>query len=569
MIRVLRNRIISGHNISQLFPCLGGYTMEKPLLENYGLTQKDLDHYLEQKKLFEQEYEKHLASNEKISFFITWIISSIIIFIIMLLVDHAIFEGKIWLIFVVPISALFFPTFLIIAIMDGPYQFLNRREEIKAQYFSVELEKKCIEYEKALKEYDHYLDQINKNYWIQMTGLEFEKEVASLFRGNGYNATLTPATADGGVDIILIRGDERIAVQCKHHVNPVGPNDVRALQGVVASQNYSKGIFVSLNGYTATVRQEVRSGNVQIELLELKDILQMAKGSHENSLKDSENVSRKTDLRKKPRLGDIVTHKTFGEGIIIEIVQKDNNETYLTIDFVHSVKKFVFPNSFIDDHLAFKKISENEVFREYSFNGYWMFAREEYKKVLTIFPNDNKDYFHLINGLKEVMKIENLDFKALVINFEKIRPEYYYGGKRFEISQQKGLLGAITTFESYITSIREQRLSIKGFYDFLIKESNDNEIYLSNKRSDGESIVETLLNKNPIDKLIPEHIEIYIERIQYILSIEKIDIACLARYSACASRSEFIEKYPIYDEPSTDTVLEWLTRYYKKTITTI
>lgn len=208
----------------------------------------------------------------------------------MLLVDHAIFEEKIWLIFVVPISALFFPTFLIIAIMDGPYQFLNRREEIKAQYFSVELEKKCIEYEKALKEYDHYLDQINKNYWIQMTGLEFEKEVASLFRGNGYNATLTPATADGGVDIILIRGDERIAVQCKHHVNPVGPNDVRALQGVVASQNYSKGIFVSLNGYTATVRQEVRSGNVQIELLELKDILQMAKEDRKPSIKKpSEN----------------------------------------------------------------------------------------------------------------------------------------------------------------------------------------------------------------------------------------------------------------------------------------
>ena len=49
-----------------------------------------------------------------------------------------------------------------------------------------------------------------------------------------------------------------------------------------------------------------------------------------------------------------------------------------------------------------------------------MFAREEYKKVLTIFPNDNKDYFHLINGLKEVMKIENLDFKALCLNGENL-----------------------------------------------------------------------------------------------------------------------------------------------------
>lgn len=312
--------------------------MKKPLLKDYGLTQNDLNHYLEQKKLFEQEYEKHLATNEKISFFITWIISTIIVFIIMLLADHAIFEGKIWLIFVVPISTLVFPTFFIIEIMGAPYQFLNRREEIKARYFSVELEKNCIEYEKALKEYDHYLDQIDKNYWIQMTGLEFEKEVASLFRGNGYNATLTPATADGGVDIILTRGDERIAVQCKHHVNPVGPNDVRALQGVVASQNYSKGIFVSLNGYTATVRQEVRSGNVQIELLELKDILQMAKGDCKPSIKKpSENQnppyqtipfkpSKPTQVPQTPRLKEFNRKITVQLGDEVTIAYLEDSE---------------------------------------------------------------------------------------------------------------------------------------------------------------------------------------------------------------------------------------------------
>ena len=320
--------------------------MEKPSLGNYGLTQNDLDHYLKQKKLFEQEYEKHLATNEKISFFITWIISTIIVvFIIMLLADHAIFEGKIWLIFVVPISTLVFPTFFIIAIMGGPYQFLNRREEIKARYFSIELEKKCIEYEKALKDYDHYLNQIDKNYWNQMTGLEFEKEVASLFRGNGYNATLTPATADGGIDIILIRGDEHIAVQCKHHAKPVGPNDVRALQGVVASQNYSKGIFVSLNGYTATVRQEVRSGNVQIELLELKDILQMAKGDCKFSIKkppESPNPSdqiipfkpsKPTQVLQAPRLKEFNRKITVQLGDEVKIRYLEDSEV-ITIKLV-------------------------------------------------------------------------------------------------------------------------------------------------------------------------------------------------------------------------------------------
>lgn len=542
--------------------------MEEPKLSDYGLSGQDLVRYESQcHQYYEKErmaIEQKKKSIKKIMMVLT--IGSILLGIILAIANS---ESDVWFAYLIsPFGFMIIPLLILFQNIDSVHLSEDKLKELRAVIDS-ELKAKCEKYYREKREYENYIEKCQRDFWITMDGYRFEKAVASLFRTNGYNATVTPVVADGGVDIILEKKGERIAVQCKHHAKPIGPNDVRALQGVVASQNYSKGIFVSLNGYTATVRQEVRSGNVQIELLELKDILQMAKGSQENSLKNPENVPRKTDFGKKPRLGDIVTHKTFGEGIIIEIVPKDNNEAYLTIDFVHSVKKFVFPNSITDDHLAFKKISEIEVFREYSFNGYWMFAREEYKKVLTIFPNDNKDYSHLINGLKEVMKIENLDFKALVINFEKIRPEYYYGGKRFEISQQKGLLGAITTFESYVTSIREQRLSIKGFYDFLIKESNDNEIYLSNKRSDGESIIETLLNKNPIDKLILEHIEIYIERIQYILSKEKIDIACLARYSACASRSEFIEKYPIYDEPSTDTILEWLTRYYKKTITTI
>ena len=38
--------------------------MEKPTLEKYGLTQKDVEYYLRQKELFEKEYKKHLVINE-------------------------------------------------------------------------------------------------------------------------------------------------------------------------------------------------------------------------------------------------------------------------------------------------------------------------------------------------------------------------------------------------------------------------------------------------------------------------------------------------------------------------
>lgn len=343
--------------------------MDKPIPENYGLTQKNLEYYQKQKELFDKEYAKHLAINEKISFFITWIISTIIVFIIiMLLVDRTIFKEKVWLIFVVPISAFFFPTLLILAITDGPYQFLDREKEIKARYFSIELERKYIEYQKALKEYEEYLEKCTIDFWNSLNGNAFEKEIAKLFRTQGYSATVTSATGDGGVDIILTKDGKRIAVQCKHHTKPVGPNDVRALQGVVASQNYSKGIFVSLNGYTSTVRQEVRSGNVQIELLELRDILQMAKGDCQPCIKqpdETQNSStpaitereiimklyEKVSDEDLPQLvGKSVRHKQFGEGMISDIIDRKYIEIYF-FD-ASEYKKFIFPDAFADRYLV-------------------------------------------------------------------------------------------------------------------------------------------------------------------------------------------------------------------------
>ena len=182
-----------------------------------------------------------------------------------------------------------------------------------------------------------------------------EREIAKLYRNQGYDAKVTSATADGGVDIILNKDGERIAVQCKHHAKPIGPNDVRALQGVVASQNYSKGIFVSLNGYTSTVYYEVRNGNVKIDLLDLKDILKMAKKDPYEPFDNPEKSFEKKEMQREPVLGEIVIHKIFGDGKIIKINPKENGEKYLTVDFTHSIKDFVFPSAFLMGFLMFQE----------------------------------------------------------------------------------------------------------------------------------------------------------------------------------------------------------------------
>lgn len=145
----------------------------------------------------------------------------------------------------------------------------------KERYIDADLEKRVIRYREELSQYEHDLEKMRVDYWNNLTGLQFEKEVAKLFEQQGYCAFVTKAVGDGGVDIVLNKEDERVAVQCKHHKSKVGPNDVRALQGVVYNGDYTSGIFVSLNGFTPTVYQEVADGRVRIELLTLTDLLNL------------------------------------------------------------------------------------------------------------------------------------------------------------------------------------------------------------------------------------------------------------------------------------------------------
>ena len=248
--------------------------MEKPNLETYGLTKNELENYPKNKSLFDLEYKKHLKANKRTCLFIALSLAILLFaFLAFVFSDNTPNDG----VGTAVVIMLFFGLPVIMLIAFIIYNHMDKKEEIKARFFSNELEDRYTKYVDALEEYNHFIEQNNRNYWIQMTGLQFEKELACLFRSKGYDATVTSATGDGGVDIILRKDGEKIAVQCKHHAKPVGPNDVRALQGVVASQNYSKGIFISLNGYTSTVYQEIRRGTIKIDLLDLKDILKIAK----------------------------------------------------------------------------------------------------------------------------------------------------------------------------------------------------------------------------------------------------------------------------------------------------
>jgi hypothetical protein len=71
-----------------------------------------------------------------------------------------------------------------------------------------------------------------------LSGVEFEAWLADSLRIIGYAVELTPASRDGGADIIATKAEElgletTLIIQCKNQQSPVGVATVRELRGAV------------------------------------------------------------------------------------------------------------------------------------------------------------------------------------------------------------------------------------------------------------------------------------------------------------------------------------------------
>jgi len=86
----------------------------------------------------------------------------------------------------------------------------------------------------------------------QMSSRAFEKLVAELLVDEGFDVVLTPATRDGGYDILAVQhepvtGENAILIECKRYASdrPIGVGLVRALVGVVHLHEATKGVLVT------------------------------------------------------------------------------------------------------------------------------------------------------------------------------------------------------------------------------------------------------------------------------------------------------------------------------------
>ena len=83
-----------------------------------------------------------------------------------------------------------------------------------------------------------------------MSGAEFEVFVADLFGALGHKAVVLGGSGDQGVDVIVNRGGERIAVQCKNHKKAVGNKPVQEVYAGARHHRCAEACVVAPAGYT-------------------------------------------------------------------------------------------------------------------------------------------------------------------------------------------------------------------------------------------------------------------------------------------------------------------------------
>ena len=90
----------------------------------------------------------------------------------------------------------------------------------------------------------------------EITWREFEDLVGEAYRRKGYTVTQTGGGgADGGIDLVLKRGGEKLLVQCKHwKMSKVGVKVVRELYGVISADGANGGIVISSGTFTREAR---------------------------------------------------------------------------------------------------------------------------------------------------------------------------------------------------------------------------------------------------------------------------------------------------------------------------
>ncbi|MFJ7972851.1 restriction endonuclease [Psychrobacillus sp. NPDC096389] len=123
----------------------------------------------------------------------------------------------------------------------------------------------------------------------QMSGMQFEEYVGSLFQHQGYKVSYTSTTGDFGADLILNKGKETIVVQAKRYKNSVG---VKAVQEVIPSMNmYNASAAWVITNSVYTKQALILAKKNKVRMIDRDELIQMSLEMQNTLKKENKNVS--------------------------------------------------------------------------------------------------------------------------------------------------------------------------------------------------------------------------------------------------------------------------------------
>ena len=88
-----------------------------------------------------------------------------------------------------------------------------------------------------------------------MSGVEFEDHVARIARASGAPVIMTAVTGDYGVDLIVGRRPDRVAIQCKRQSRPVGAGAVQEVVAGAPMHDCAHTMVVTNHDFTPAARK--------------------------------------------------------------------------------------------------------------------------------------------------------------------------------------------------------------------------------------------------------------------------------------------------------------------------
>lgn len=131
----------------------------------------------------------------------------------------------------------------------------------------------------------HFLAHPNQMHQL-LTPRKFEELIAELFHAEGHEVQLTPASKDGGRDILVSvnapHARHLYLVECKRYApqNPVDVALVRGLYGVVEKERATLGMLVTTSSFTTGAIEFAHEVQHRMSLKDYRTLIDMLRQYH-------------------------------------------------------------------------------------------------------------------------------------------------------------------------------------------------------------------------------------------------------------------------------------------------